>query len=70
MLDNLNFISKGDSFEAKQGEHDDCVMSTLLCVRMMQMVTNWDDKMSEIMKDTFSDDESERDPMPFSVLIN
>lgn len=64
------FISKNDSFAAKQGEHDDCVMSTLLCIRMMQMVTNWDDKMSDIMKDTFIDEMDQRDPMPFSVLIN
>ena len=34
------FVSRGDSFAAKQGEHDDCVMSTILCIRMMQMVTN------------------------------
>jgi len=65
------FVSKGDSFSAKSGEHDDCVMAALLCVRMMQMVTNWDDKISDLMKDTFDDNEMDsRDPLPFSVLIN
>jgi hypothetical protein len=65
------FVSKGDSFAAKQGEHDDCVMSTLLCVRMMQMVTNWDDKVGELLKDVFDDNEAEhRDPLPFSVILN
>jgi hypothetical protein len=65
------FVSKGDSFAAKQGEHDDCVMSTLLCVRMMQMVTDWDDRVGELMKDAFGDEESDhRDPMPFSIMIS
>jgi len=65
------FVSKGDSFSAKQGENDDCVMSTILCIRMMQMVTNWDDKVGELMKDVFDDVDTEyRDPLPFSVMIN
>ena len=66
------FVSKGDSFAAKQGENDDCVMSTMLCIRMMQMVTNWDDKVGEMMKDVFDGDEGHesRDPMPFSVMIS
>ena len=65
------FVSKGDSFEAKQGEHDDCVMSTILCIRMMQMVTNWDDRVGELLKDVFDGDTNEqRDPLPFSVMIN
>lgn len=64
------FVSKGDSFAAKPGEHDDCVMAALLCIRMMQMVTNWDDKISDLMKDTFDDNADERDPLPFSVIIS
>jgi hypothetical protein len=64
------FISKGDSFAAKPGENDDTVMSTLLCIRMMQMVTNWDDKVGEAMKDVFDTDSADfRDPLPFSVVI-
>jgi len=65
------FTSHGDSFAAKQGEHDDCVMSTILCVRMMQMVTNWDDRVGELLKDVFDNSDGEqRDPLPFSVMIN
>ena len=65
------FVSRGDSFAAKQGEHDDCVMSTILCIRMMQMVTNWDDRVGELLKDVFDGDTNEqRDPLPFSVMIN
>jgi len=65
------FVSKGDSFAAKQGENDDCVMSTILCIRMMQMVTNWDDNVGELMRDIFDgDDLIMREPLPFSVMIS
>lgn len=65
------FVSKGNSFEAKTGETDDCVMATLLCVRLMQMVTNWDDRVGDLLQDVFDDDQLDnREPMPFSVLIS
>jgi hypothetical protein len=65
------FVATGDGFKAKTGEHDDCVMSTILCVRLMQMVTNWDDRVGELMRDVFDDTEGEaRDPLPFSIMIN
>jgi hypothetical protein len=64
------FVSKGEGFAAKQGEHDDCVMATLMCVRMMQMVQNWDDRLSDILKDDFGDDTEYVDPLPFSVIIS
>lgn len=57
------FVSKGDSFSAKSGENDDCVMATLLCIRMMQMATLWDESLENLLKDTFDDVEHE-DPMP------
>lgn len=59
------FVSKGDSFAAKQGENDDCVMATLMCVRMMQMVTNWDETVGKLLRDDFGDEQHE-DPMPIS----
>jgi hypothetical protein len=59
------FVSKGNSFEGKVGENDDAVMATILCVRMMQMVTRWDENIGNIMKDEFADDVQE--PMPISL---
>ena len=59
------FVSKGDSFAAKVGENDDCVMATLLCVRMMQMVTRWDESVGNLLKDDFTEDAHE-EPMPIS----
>jgi len=64
------FVSHRDTFAAKPGEHDDCVMSTLLCVRLMQMVTNWDDRISEAMKDALYEDNEARDPLPFAIVIS
>lgn len=59
------FVSKGESFAAKTGENDDCVMATLLCVRMMQMVTRWDESIGNLLKDDFGDDIHD-DPMPIA----
>lgn len=64
------FVSKGEGFAAKPGENDDCVMATMLCVRMMQMVQNWDDRVGDLLRDDFGDDYDHEEPMPMSVIIN
>lgn len=64
------FVAKGDGFAAKQGENDDCVMAALLCVRMMQMVQNWDDRVSDLLRDDFGDEGDYDEPMPMSVIIS
>ena len=58
------FVAKGNSFEGKVGENDDAVMATILCVRMMQMVTRWDEEIGNLMKDEFLEQHDE--PMPIS----
>ena len=60
------FVAKGNSFAAKVGENDDCVMASLLCIRMMQLVTTWDETISNLIKDEFDDDDNV-EPMPFSL---
>jgi hypothetical protein len=63
-----NFVSKGDSFAAKSGEHDDLVTSTLLIVRMSQMVGKWDDLTAANLKDTELDNLDElMEPLPVSM---
>jgi hypothetical protein len=59
------FVAKGNGFGGKAGENDDCVMATLLCVRMMQMVTSWDEQIGSLMKDDLTD-EHDMEPMPIS----
>ena len=58
------FVSKGDSFAAKSGEHDDCVMATILCIRMMLISQNWDERFGDLMRDVFDDEAAHEEPMP------
>ena len=60
------FVAKGNGFAGKVGEHDDAVMAALLCVRMMQMVTRWDEDIGNLMKDEFLDD-GMVEPLPVSL---
>jgi hypothetical protein len=63
------FVAKGDSFAAKQGENDDCVMATLMCIRMMQQLQNWDERIGDLLRDSWDDDSAHEDPMPMAVII-
>ena len=60
------YVSKGDSFSGKAGEHDDAVSAALLCVRLMQIATSWDESIASIFRDEA--EESTREPMPFSFM--
>lgn len=60
------FVRGGGSFKAKQGEHDDLVMSTLLCIRMLETVTDWlDDSKANQLREIISEDDA-TEPMPMS----
>jgi hypothetical protein len=60
------YVSKGLSFEAKSGSHDDLVSSLLLALRMLMILQDWDpavyDKMREEREDEFI--------MPMPIYIN
>jgi len=60
-----NFVASGGSFAAKVGETDDLVMSTLLVVRMLQILQNYDPELDTHLKE-LSDDMLM--PMPFIVF--
>lgn len=63
-----NFVSKGNSFSAKSGEHDDLVTSTLLIVRMSQMISKWDDRTAATLMDNdLMEIDTLEEPMPISV---
>ena len=61
------FIARGSGYSAKDGEKDDLVMSTLLVVRIVQQVAQYDENAYDELKDSFNEDEKV-EPMPF-VLI-
>lgn len=58
------FIAKGKSYAAKQGEHDDLVTASLLCVRMVQLISQYDEKYEEILGASLDDDSYDLEPMP------
>jgi hypothetical protein len=45
------FVAFGTSFAAKQGETDDLVMSTILSIRMMQLLQSYHTEMDTAMRD-------------------
>jgi hypothetical protein len=58
------FVASGQSFAAKLGEHDDLVMATLLALRMMQTLQNYDANLDAEIKDANEFIE----PMPFIMI--
>lgn len=62
------FVAKGNTYKAKEGEHDDLVMATTLITRMLDEMIHWDgDLMEELSRSIGLEDES-MEPMP-SVLL-
>jgi hypothetical protein len=59
------FVASGNSYAAKLGEHDDLVMSTLLCVRMIQMLQQFDESMDSELRDNI---DAFIEPMPFIMV--
>lgn len=63
-----NFVGTGMTFKAKPGEHDDMVMSTLLIVRMLDIVLSWGTDAGDL-REYITDDELflENEPMPVVI---
>ncbi len=59
------YVAQGVSFAAKPGETDDLVSSTLLIIRMVQVIQTFD---ANIDKKLQSDSEDFIEPMPFILL--
>lgn len=59
------FIAKGNSYEAKVGEMDDLVMSSLLAVRMATTMQQYDPLLDSKLRDKIDIDIA---PMPFIII--
>lgn len=59
------FVAKGNSYEAKLGEHDDLVMALLLTLRMAQMLQTFDANTDAELKDQL---DNFVEPMPFIMI--
>jgi hypothetical protein len=60
------FVAKGPSFAAKEGETDDLVMATILCVRIVEHLMRYDEATWNYLVERSSDDFIT--PMPIGVL--
>lgn len=58
-----NFVAKGTSYAAKDGETDDLVMALILVVRMILIVSQYDEDLLDDIVDSLDDDEFDG-PMP------
>src|SRR6056300_1740903 len=61
-----NFVATGSSFRAKAGQPDDLVSATLLALRMMSVLKDWDPRIYDTFTQAESEDEYEA-PMPIFV---
>ena len=64
-----NFVATGSSYNAKLGQTDDLISATLLALRMMDVLKDWDPRIY----DTFNQSDQHGDyvePMPIFVSNN
>lgn len=60
-----SYVANGPGFAAKLGETDDLVSATLLVLRMVQALQNFDSELDEKMRDSVDDYVA---PMPFIMI--
>lgn len=60
------FVSRANSYSAKDGEYDDLVMALVLIVRMAQEITDYEDQAFDYLIEEGVDEYDE--PMPMSFL--
>jgi hypothetical protein len=63
-----NFVAKGNGFAAKEGETDDLVMATLLCVRLIDYLSNYDQGLYESLKQSGIETHDIIMPMPIALI--
>jgi hypothetical protein len=61
------FVASGTSFKAKPGETDDLISATLLALRMMKVLKDWDPRVYNTFKQDHVDGEDYEPPMPIFV---
>jgi hypothetical protein len=59
------YISRGVSFGAKSGEHDDLIAALLLIIRMATVLADWDPTVYDKMSEKLSEDQ-----MPLPIFIS
>jgi Terminase RNaseH-like domain len=60
------YVATGLGFKAKSGEHDDLVSSTLLVIRMAEVLADWDPQIYDKMTEKITEESM---PMPIFVSM-
>jgi hypothetical protein len=63
------YVATGSSFQAKSGMTDDLVSSTLLAIRMMAVLKDWDPRIYDSFNQAETDEDYEP-PMPIFISSN
>ena len=61
-----NYIATGSSYQAKSGTHDDLISATLLAIRMMAVLKDWDPRIYNTFTQAEHDEDYEP-PMPIFI---
>ena len=61
------YVASGSSFKAKPGETDDLISATLLSIRMMKVLQDWDPRVYNTFKQDHVDGDDYEPPMPIFV---
>jgi hypothetical protein len=63
------FVSRGNTFEAREGQTDDLVMAMILAVRLTDFISTWDDQSQAAINSSVAldDDRSFDAPMPVFI---
>ena len=64
-----NFIATGSSYQAKMGQSDDLVSATLLSIRMIDVLKDWDPRVYNTFNQTDNFEDYEP-PMPIFISTN
>lgn len=62
-----NYINSGASFKARQGETDDLVSSLLVVLRIIEIISKWNEEASDCISQIIDSEESYLDPLPVVV---
>jgi hypothetical protein len=62
------FVSRGNTYEAREGQTDDLVMAMILAVRMTDYISTWDDKSQAAINSNVAEEQTSYDaPMPVFI---
>ena len=63
------FVATGSTYKAKVGETDDLISATLLVIRVMSVLRDWDPRVYNTFKSMESEEDYEP-PMPIFISTN